>query len=240
MERQPLKRRPNMILLLGVVSLVVFALALTVFLAGLRPAEMQALVPKENIPAFRQVTRDMLTSIAIPESKSLQGQVFTSADFTQQKGPVYAVSNLGAGQLIYDNQIDGNQVKSYQIVSPGERVVAVTTTFAGALAGTLQPGNVVDVEGDEGSARDAKVISVGVGSAAGQGVGGVNNPVGASEDSKQIVVMLAVSQGDAPGIAGQEVLMTLNPFCRVEAVKGEQGGEIVAIDPKDEQSCTAS
>lgn len=238
--------RLNVTAVLGVIGVVVAALLMGAVIVASQPSTQVIYVPKADIPAFRtlsvesdleqrQVTEDeifadMLTKQSLSE---------LTEDGTR---PLYTVTNLQASAPIQLAQVSTDARLALQIVSDDEQLIGVTTSSAGSIAGTLRPGDVVDIHLDgAGQQADfsfqpedltyAKVIGFGRLEDAGRGVAGVENPVGGSDDS-EIQVILAVAQPAASAVAGQEVSLSKRPYCTVADT-----GRISPVDDSKADAC---
>jgi hypothetical protein len=119
--------------------------------------------------------------------------------------------------------------QSFSIVLPDERVVAASSSVSGADLGVVQPGAVVDVQ-TAGSGSDqvissfAKVLCISSDPNGCTGVlgGGQKPTLGkvkaglGSSSTGAVQILLALSQGDASQIAGQQVSLSLNTYCSVD------------------------
>src|SRR5690606_5480272 len=125
---------------------------------------------------------------------------------------------------------------SFAVTLPDERIVAVTSTIAGAAIGTVQAGDVVTVStsssplsGGEITSEYAKVLCI---TSTPSGCQGILPPTvsvnsvkldesdgpSARGSGDKVIALLSVAEQDAQDLAGaSEATLTLNPFCRVDA-----------------------
>jgi len=244
---------------IGFAAIGVFAILLWSFLSGREPAMITAMIPAQNgagIQAFREVAPGDLQEIQIPADPALESKIVTKQWYEAvttganwdayvkttpaTPGPLFTVTNLLPGQIIDRMALQQNPSASYQIVLPDERVIGVTTDLSGAMAGTLKAGDVVNAFAESTSGIDgtndalfAKVISIGVGANAGKGVAGTTAPIAAGDGNAGIQVLLAVAKNDAPGLAGKNVRMVLNPFCAVVGAEPAAGSAQETQPDKD-------
>ncbi|WP_217924757.1 hypothetical protein [Miltoncostaea oceani] len=219
-------RKPNVTVLLGVAGMVATGILIAIALISAQPTKVALLVPSGDIPAFREVSLDDLVEIEVNEDPALSAflSVARANELTEDGAKkLYSVSGLRSGLPIDASVVTADPNKGLQIVSGDERLVGVTTNLPGSLVGAVDEGAVVDVIASStnsgGTATYAKVIAIG-GEDAAKGVAGANEDIaGAQEENDQaadeIQVIVAVASADAAAIAGQEVAMTLLPFCQI-------------------------
>lgn len=143
------------------------------------------------------------------------------------------IARVCNGQRI-DTQEDAtaNVSSSLAVAQPGEEVVAVTSTLPAAVMGLIQPGDVINVQGDSGSGGtnvpDAKVLCIS-GQAngcnyvmpPGQSVSANGSGSGTGKTGSEVYrtlpvfMVLAVPSSDAAQIAGTDVAVALDPYCIV-------------------------
>lgn len=252
-------KRSNLTLIMGIAAIILLAILLFAFLTSLRPDTVKALVPKEDIGAFQPVTEDSFDYADVPTNSpeleglateaTLEGAKEKATAEEQREGIwLFSTQTLPKGKIFYADNLTNNSDAGCAIVSPDERVIAVTTTLPGGVAGAVRSGSVVDVStpGSElgGSATYSKVLAVGstegingdiCGVPASAPPGDGNNP-GRSDG---VIMALAVEAAQAQGISGQEVVITLNPFCTVKPTK-RYGGIIVPVSPEAAAGCAPS
>lgn len=244
MSRQP--SRLNITAVLGVVGVVAAAILMGAVMIASQPSTQVIYVPKAEIPAFRTLAIDTdLEQVKVNKDEIFAGMLTPqvvkekTADGTK---PLYTVATLQPGAPILQGQVSSDYRLALQIVSDDEQLVGVTTSSAGSIAGTLRPGDVVDLHLANQSAEVstsytpgdltfAKVIGFGKVEDAGRGVAGVEKPVEGSDDS-EIQVILAVAQPAASAVAGGEVSLSKRPYCNV----GDTG-QITPVDDSRAEAC---
>lgn len=216
-------RKPfNLTLIIGILCIVGTAIALAAVIIASQPAKTTFLVPSGQIPAYREIAANQLTEVRVNEDQALDGflTVAEANDLAKDGARLYSLAPLAKGMLVPNSAVSNDANNSLQVVSPDETLVGATTTLPGSLIGSIVPGRVVDVivgGNSGGSAEFAKVIAIG-GANAAAGLTGVETPVTGTEQatkSDDIQVIFAVAKSDAPLIAGQDVSMTLHPFCEI-------------------------
>lgn len=217
-------RKPfNLTLILGIAGIVAAAIALAVVIIASQPAKTTFLVPSGDIPAYREISANQLTEVQVNDDQALGGflTVAEANKLAADGKRLYSLSPLSKGMLVPEGSVSNDATNSLQVVSPDETLVGATTTLPGSLIGSIVPGRVVNVivgGNSGGSAEFAKVIAIG-GANAAVGLSGVEKPVSGSGSestgSDDIQVILAVAKADAALIAGQDVSMTLHPFCEI-------------------------
>ena len=236
--------------------LVAGVLLLVVVVAGFFMAyqsvkdEGTVVVAAKDLPAFRPVTDGDIEYRKVPRA-SITEHDLTQTEYEEQYGtdtPFVPTAQVLAGNRIDDRNAAKNPKASFAIISPDERVVAVTATLSGAAVGTIRAGNIVDVtqagssaSGGGAAANFAKVICIS------DKVDGCKNVIApglsVSAETKEgnreepVNVLLAVADEDAPALAGQAVALALNPFCEVgeDGMFRERAGSPVPcqIDPDE-------
>lgn len=217
------RRKPlNMTLIIGILAIVATAIAMAYVIISSQPTKVAYLVPSETVPAYREIAANQLTEVQVNEDQALTGflTVAEANEMAKDGARLYSVAPLSKGMLVPAAAVSSDQNNSLQVVSPDETLVGATTTLPGSLIGSIVPGRVVDVivgGNSGGRAEFAKVIAIG-GAGAAAGLAGVDKPVtGAAKDadSNEIQVVFAVASTDAATVAGQDVSMTLHPFCEI-------------------------
>lgn len=214
-------------LIIGVGLCLAAAVAFFLAFTGARSQE-NIMVAKENISAFSYVDSSNVEAVGVAKS-SITGDDLTEQEFNDLGQKFATASSFLAGQRI-DSRSIADETASFGVVLPDERVVAATSTLAGISGGLIKAGDVVDVQAGGESSVDgttetstafAKVLCVAVDPNECQAVipDGVNIPKGdespGNSSDQQILVILAAEENEAPLIAGKEVTLSLNPFCRV-------------------------
>lgn len=239
------RRKSNLTLIFGIVFIGIAAVAAAITIIAAQPAKVTFVVPSADVPSYREITVDQLTEIKVDEDPALEG--FLTADEVNAltadgSKKLYSVGPLASGSLIPDRSVVADPAKGLAIVSADETLVGVTTTLPGSLIGTIKAGSVVDAIVDSSTTGGravtfAKVVAIGDEKAA-EGLAGVGSPANPSQDeaeaggqAQDIQVVLSVARADADSIAGQEVAMTLYPFCEIT----EEG----AIVPTSEERADA-
>lgn len=230
--------RLNISAIVGLAGVVVTAILLGAVIIGSQPSTQVIYVPNDTVPAFRTLVVDTdLTQVSVKEDE-IFADALTPArveELTSEGRSIYTVERLQKGAPILVSQLSNDPLKALQVVSSDEQLVGVTTSASGSVAGTLRPGDVVDVvtSGTNSGqvAGFAKVIGFGTIQDAGRGVAGVEEPVEGS-DGGDIQVILAVSKNDAAAVAGAEVSLSKHPYCQVSA-----DGRISAVDETRADAC---
>lgn len=192
------------------------------------------MVAVSNIPAFTNVQSSQLKAESVPKGSVTSEDLTQSeyqSEYIRSHKPLIVTMEILSGQRIDRRVIATSARSSFDIVSPDERVIAVTSSTAGAALGTINAGDVVDVStssnaGSSGGASTtfAKVIciSTSVTGCAGVLPPGVSLTISSSGSSStttpgqgQVYVLLSVAATDATALAGQNVNLALNPFCVV-------------------------
>jgi Flp pilus assembly protein CpaB len=210
-------------LIVGIILCVVAAVAFFLALTRVRD-ESNIIVAKENIAAFSYVDQSNSEPVGVPKSSITENDI-TEKEFNDLENKFATSTSFLAGQRIDKRSIVKGE-SSFGVVLPDERVVAVTSTVSGIGGGLIKPGDIVDVQIGGGSASGgnqtvsefSKVLCVALDPNECQDVvpDGVKVPT-SQTNSEQIMVVLATPENDAASIAGQEVTLSLNPFCRVDA-----------------------
>ena len=227
-----MQRKPSKLpLIVGVVFIVAAGIAIFGILKGVQDS-VTVMTATQNLPAYSFVDSSDLEATAVPQA-SVTPNDLTEDEFVDQYDSEIAI--LGpvlAGQRIDKRYIPEAKNASFAVVLPDERVVAATSTVAGAAVGTIQAGDVVDVNSESSGISSsaatssfAKVLCIATQPSGCQGVlpPGVkinadDSDSGSSRSTSDspVIVLLAVPQEDAAGISGQSVTLALDPFCRVD------------------------
>lgn len=228
-------------LIIGVIICAIAAIAFFFAFVGVKN-ETNIMTAKENLPSFTNVTSAELEVTPVSQS-SVTDTDLTEDEFKDEYNGEFAItSSFLAGQRIDTRRIPEDSNASFGIVLPDERVVAVTSSLAGVAGALVTAGDVVDTQiTDQGGGGNTiastgdKVLCIAVTASDCQNVipDGVSIPEDDSQSSGQedVIVILAVPEGDAGTLAGQPVNLALNPFCTVdtsgyfESPRGDQGKE---------------
>jgi len=205
----------------------------------------KVMVAKGDIAAYSFVGPDDLASSDVARG-SVNSDDLTEDEFSNLGESFVTSSAVLSGQRIDSrNVIDGDV--SFGGVLPDERIVAATSTVAGAAVGTIQAGDVVDIGGGDGQGLSdyAKVLCIAASASgcsnvvpAGTDINAGDEESGSSRD-QTVILLLAVRDGDAGTVAGQEVVLSLNPFCRVDSEgffvspRGDKGEAFICRVPAD-------
>ena len=178
-----------------------------------------------DLAAFSFVDKEDLEVLAVPKA-SITDNDLTESEYDELYGDGGMVlTGLSLqGQRIDTREVASGPQESFSVVLSDERVVAATTTLSGAAVGTIQAGDVVDIASEGGSLDGgvlsdyAKVICIASTAAGCSGVlpPGVDLTAAGDEDTGEINLLLAVEGQSANSISGQQVSLSLNPFCRVD------------------------
>lgn len=174
-----------------------------------------------------------LQAVAVPKASVTSNDLTQSdyrKDYADKNIPVIPVIQFLKGQRLDKNAIAVNAQASFASVLPDERVISVSATLTGSVLGTPGPGDVVDVEA-VGSASDGSSISSQFDKVlcVTDKATGCKNVVPASAvtsstktsgglgsgGTASLFMLLAVPTADALQLAGQQVAVSLNPFCKV-------------------------
>lgn len=223
---------------------LVFVGGLSLYLASLRPQSITVYEPSHAIGAYQRIKTTDFTKVKVLRDKHSANDItfdYLSKQLKKHGGFIYFDIAVAKGERVDSRHLRGNQLGTLSVVvAPDERVVAVSASLLGSVAGIVRPGDVVSVVGGDGAklAEYAKVISVGVGAAAGDGV--VTSAPSTSSSSKpstsstaaspsngSLTLLLAVATDEAEALANsnQGVVLIYNPFC-----KTQPNGDIKAID----------
>jgi hypothetical protein len=204
--------------------------------------EVSVMAASRYLTPYVAVEEGDLIEKKVPASSVEKGVDLTPDEYRKnylEAGvPLVPVLPVLSGQRIDVRAIASEPQSSFGVVLGDERVIAVATTLAGSALGTVRPGDVVDVEsnGDsKASATYAKVICVAVKADECAGVVGASDVnLGAVKErgDDKIKLLLAVRKDQTIGLAGREVILSLNPFCKFDA-----GGYFVSTRPDPNQAC---
>jgi len=189
------------------------------------------------------VQANQLSPVAVSKSSYISGQDLLQSDYNKLYGsncattcqlmipavPILPGQRVDVNALVGQGKANPTQAEqSFSIVLPDERVVAVSATVSGAILGVVLPGDVVDVQAaGNGSAQFvstfAKVLCVSTSASGCKGVlaAGESPSVGNASITNgpsggPVQILLAVAQGDADQIAGQQVTLSKNTYCAVD------------------------
>lgn len=132
-----------------------------VFGGGGTPARQTIVVAKQEIQAYTAITSDMVTTTELTSGNYLAG----AANKPEAVVGTIAQSPIGAGQIVYTNQISridliagGNPL--FMTLTDGQRAMSLRVDDVTGVANLLRVGNRVDIiavyngkEGDASSAR---------------------------------------------------------------------------------------
>lgn len=242
--------------IIGTIFIIAAGIAVFMVLKGVSN-DVTVMTAKNDLPAYSFVTGKDLTATQVPEA-SVTSDDLTQSEFDgKYKGKFVIASPVLSGQRIDTRTIPSADNASFSAVLPDERVVAVTATVPGAASGTIQAGDVVDATlsgvgtdtaGSASSSYD-KVLCVATQPSGCEGVlpPGVN--INAADQSSQtaasdnpVLVILAVPQTDAAALAGNNVALSLNPFCQVDtdgyffSPRSSSGKDFLCQAPSDREA----
>ena len=220
-----MKKSGNASLLVGVLlAVVVFAL-IFISLIGVQQ-KTSVMVATKTIPPYTLVNSSDFASKSVPRDSVTSNDVSPS-DFSSKYNHSVSTTTILSGQRLDNRLITQSSLGTLSVVKPTERVVGVSTTFPGSVAGSIQPGLVVDVVGGGGTsgtsgnvilATNAKVMGVGANAGTGitpsqpqNGQSSSSSSSSASSSQGGIVVLIAVPQAAATAIAGQAVSLEIVP-----------------------------
>jgi hypothetical protein len=229
-------------LLLAIVLIGIAGIAFYLAMVGVRQEE-PVMTASENLAAYTYVSGDELQVTNVPSSSITDNDLTESEysdQFADEEGGLVLTAPLLSGQRVDQREVASGDAATFAVVTPAERVVAAATSPAGSALGAVQAGDVVDVQvesggvGDSGAqAQFAKVLCLSVSSGDCEGIlppGAVTLPAVEEGSEESINLLLAVDVGSASGIAGQSVVLSLNPFCKVDP-------EGFFIDARSDVSC---
>jgi hypothetical protein len=191
---------------------------------------VSVVVAKQNIAAYTLVNGSEIGSVGVSKSSVTANNIKWSTyeqKYVHAHKPFITTLQVLAGDRLDSREVAPSGQSSFDVVSPDERVIAVTTSIVGAGLGTINAGDVVDVEENGGNGGSggagttfAKVICIAASAAGCAGVlpPGVTLSVSSSGSSSTtssnlVYVLLSVYTNDAAALAGQQVSLDLNPFC---------------------------
>lgn len=190
----------------------------------------QVVVAARNLSPYLAVDSSAITSTGVPTKSVTKYDLTwkTYQDNYVKKGvALIPLVQVLAGQRVETGAVATTPQASFSIVKPDERIVAVTTSSAGAALGAVAPGDVVDVQTanlggtSAQSSSFAKVLCISTAPGACNGVlPGQKLDTGdsssASTGSSSVKVLLAVDANDAPSLAGATATLAVNPYCGVD------------------------
>jgi hypothetical protein len=187
--------------------------------------EQGVVVAKQDLAAYSFVDQAQIEFMPVPRG-SIREEDVTEDEYNELYGDegMVLTAQVLAGQRVDEREVASGPQQSFSVVLPDERVVAASTTATGAAVGTVQAGDVVDVSSEGGLEGTgpliefAKVICIASTPSGCQGVlpPGVDLSVSGGSEEGSISLLLAVPRESATTIAGQNVTLALNPFCRVD------------------------
>lgn len=240
--------------IIGGLFIIAAGIAVFMVLKGVSN-DVNVMTAKSDIAAYSFVDSSDLTATPVPEA-SVTSDDLTESEFNDKyHGKFTIAAPVLSGQRIDVRDIPKQDNASFGAVLPDERVVAVTSTVPGAAVGTIQAGDVVDVAMDSttglsGTGANAssfdKVLCIASSASGCQGVLPPGVDINAPSDSSTssvnnnpVLVLLAVPENDASGIAGQNVDLSLNPFCSVDnqgyftSPQRDEGSKFLCQAPSD-------
>lgn len=202
--------------------------------------EVNVVTAAHDLPAYSFVSDPELEFKPVPRG-SVGDTDLTEEEYRERYGDngMVLTAQVLAGQRIDEREVATGPQESFSVVLPDERVVAATTTLAGAAVGTIQAGDVVDVSTDGGldggaDVQFSKVICIANSAAGCRGVLPPGVDLSATGTSEGISLLLAVPSEAADSIAGKQVTLALNPFCRVDRT-----GHFLPTREGAEEQCAA-
>ena len=128
----------------------------SLFSGGGAPAKQTIVVAKQAIPAYTSITSEMVTTTEVTSGTYLAG----TADKPEAVVGTIAQSPIGAGQIVYKNQISridliagGNPL--FMTLKDGQRAMSLDVNEVTGVSNLLRVGNRVDIiavySGKEGS-----------------------------------------------------------------------------------------
>jgi hypothetical protein len=190
---------------------------------------VNVVVPKEDLAAYSFVGESDVDFVGVPKA-SVTEYDLTEDEFQNEYEGEVVISAPVLSQQRIDNRYIAADSASFAVVLPDERIVAATSSVAGAAVGTIQAGDVVDINAggglsvsEGGSSQYAKVLCIATqpsGCSAvlppGVNINANDNDETTGVTQAPVIVLLATVAADASAISGQEVTLALNPFCRVD------------------------
>ena len=118
----------------------------SLFSGGGAPAKQTIVVAKQAIPAYTSITSEMVTTTEVTSGTYLAG----TADKPEAVVGTIAQSPIGAGQIVYTNQISridliagGNPL--FMTLTDGQRAMSLRVDDVTGVANLLRVGNRVDI-----------------------------------------------------------------------------------------------
>lgn len=206
-------------MIIGLIFIVCAGVAAWVAITRAQNTE-EIMVAGKDLAAYSFIRSGDLKAEAVSKS-SITDNNLTKAEFEDMKSEAVISSAFLEGQRIDTRNVLDDESSSFAVVLPDERVVAATSTVTGAAVGTIQAGDVVDINNEDSISRFGKVICIATEPSGCKGVlpAGVTINADDSGDSQgegSVLVLLAVPAEEATSIAGKAVNLALNPFCRVD------------------------
>lgn len=218
-----------------IIAIFLIAVAGFGFYSAFRKAQdsVAVMVASNDLPPFIAIQEGGIEPVEVPRGSVTEDDIEQSeyeALVEERGGSLIPVIIVLKGQRLNEKAIAEDPQSSFSIVLPDERVVAVTASVPGAVLGAIQPGAVVDVQtagrgSDVAAASFAKVLCVAADAKQCEGVlpagqqltvGGEESGVSSSNSGGPIKILLVVAADEANKIAGQNVTVSLNTFCRVD------------------------
>ena len=118
----------------------------SLFSGGGAPAKQTIVVAKQAIPAYTSITSEMVTTTEVTSGTYLAG----TADKPEAVVGTIAQSPIGAGQIVYTNQISridliagGNPL--FMTLKDGQRAMSLSVNDVTGVSNLLRVGNRVDI-----------------------------------------------------------------------------------------------
>ena len=118
----------------------------SLFSGGGTPAKQTIVVAKQAIPAYTSITSEMVTTTEVTSGTYLAG----TADKPEAVVGTIAQSPIGAGQIVYTNQISridliagGNPL--FMTLKDGQRAMSLSVNDVTGVSNLLRVGNRVDI-----------------------------------------------------------------------------------------------
>lgn len=232
-------RRFPLSAVLGVVLMFIAFFGIFVGINGFMK-KTTIMVANGNLAAFVDA-RSHLRFQAVPTA-SVTSNDITAAEYdsSYKSQPVLPLVPVLDGQRL-DKRIVA--VSPLSFVLPDERVIGVTASLAQAAGGNIRSGSVVDVQGANNGLSSAsgsqfdKVLCVSQNPAdcstlvpgstfkSSKSGGGLVSG-GGSSSGPTVYLALAVPTADALTLGGEQVSLSLDPFCAVD-----RNGYFVSVQP---------
>lgn len=137
--------------LLALVSAVVLATLLYVFLSALRsPAETETVtvLTAADIPANTSITANMLRQTELPKEAALPNAISASSEVigTVSRTEIYQGEQILSSKLIAVGK--GNNETLAYTIEPGMRAITIVVDATSGLSNMIVPGNRVDIIGE--------------------------------------------------------------------------------------------